>query len=527
MGGNVEEIKERLDIAEVIGGYIKVEKTGANFKAKCPFHNEKTASFFISTQRQNYYCFGCGAKGDIFNFVEEMESVDFKGALKILADRAGIELELRSGTKVDDKDELYKALNDATLFFESEFEKSNEAKKYVKSRGINNDSSKDWRIGFAPNEWRSLRSHMLALGYTDEVLVKAGLIKRTEESKSKEPYDTFRGRIIFPLFDPRGKIIAFSGRALLKDAEPKYLNSPDTPLFTKSEVLYGLDRAREEIRKKDYAVLVEGQMDLVLSHQAGVKNTVASSGTSFTIEHLERLKRLSPRVLLAFDADSAGMKAAEKSTAMAQGIGMEVKIAELPEGKDPADLAKDDSENWKETLRKSRPAIEVFLDNVLKGEKDPRKSGKAIERKILPYVAMVQSSMERSYFVSLISKRTGMREEAIVEDLKRVKLPEILTSGHKDEEVTINRVLVSIRDKVVEELELLKDLEKNLPTSSKEYKALERKKVELEGRLSQFSLEDEIVELKMILSRGEGDTSVLERFQSLSRKLDEVKRKIL
>lgn len=527
MRGNVEEIKERLDIAEVIGGYFKVEKTGANFKAKCPFHNEKTASFFISTPRQSYYCFGCGAKGDIFTFVEEMESVDFKGALKILADRAGVELEFHGGTKSDDKDELYKALTDATEFFESEFKKNEEARKYIKLRGINDESIKDWKIGFAPDEWRALRMHMQALGYTDEVLTKAGLIKKSVESKAKEPYDTFRGRIIFPLFDPRGKVIAFSGRALQKDAEPKYLNSPDTLLFTKSEVLYGLDKAREEIRKKDYVVLVEGQMDLVLSHQAGVGNTVASSGTAFTIEHLERIKRLTPRILLAFDADNAGLKAAERSTILAQSIGMEVKIAELPEGKDPADLAKESSEKWKEILRKSKPAIEVFLDKILQVEKDPRKIGKVVEKKILPYVAMIQSSMERSYFVSLISKRTGLREEVIVEDLRRVKLPTVVENGTKDEEVTMNRVLVSIKDKVIEELELLKDLEKNLPTTSKEYKAMEKKKLELEGRLSRFSLEDEIMELKITLARGEGGVDALERFQSLSRKLDESKRKIL
>lgn len=527
MRGNVEEIKERLDIAEVIGGYVKVEKAGANFKARCPFHNEKTASFFISTPRQSYYCFGCGAKGDIFTFVEEMESVDFKGALKILAQRAGVELEFRSGVNSDDKDELYKALTDATVFFESEFKKNEEAKKYIKSRGISDESIKDWKIGFAPDEWRALRTHMQALGYTDEVLIKAGLVKKSEESKAKEPYDIFRGRIIFPLFDPRGKVIAFSGRALQKDTEPKYLNSPDTPLFKKSEVLYGLHMAREEIRKKDYVVLVEGQMDLVLSHQAGVRNTVASSGTAFTIDHLERLKRLTPRILLAFDADNAGLKASERSTVLAQSIGMEVKIAELPEGVDPADLVNNDSGKWKEILRKSKPAIEVFLDKILKTEKDPRKAGKIIEKRILPYVAMIQSSMERSYYVSLISKRTGIREEVIVEDLRRAKLPETTSSSSKDEEVGMSRVLVSIKDKVVEELELLKDLEKNLPSSSKEYEALEKKKLELEGRLSQFSLEDEIMELKITLARDEGDTSALERFQSLSRKLDEAKRKIL
>lgn len=430
MGGNVESIKERLDVAEVLGGYIKLEKAGANFKAKCPFHSEKTASFFISPARQSYYCFGCGAKGDIFTFVEEMEGTDFRGALKILADRAGVELKFERGESKSDKDKLYTVLEEATQFFEKELKKSKEALKYLEGRGVLDETIKSFRLGFVPDEWRALRGHLNSLGYADDVLTRAGLIKAKSaeggspdpQSGFREPYDTFRGRLIFPLFDPRGEVIAFSGRALAKDTEPKYLNSPDTPLFTKSEVLYGYDKAREEIRRKDYAVLVEGQLDLVLSHQAGVKNTVASSGTAFTLAHLDKLKKVSPRIILAFDGDQAGEKAAERSAALALSLGMEVKIAELPEGRDPADLVKEDGELWKEVLRSSKPAIEIFLDMVLKEEKDQRKAGKVIEKKILPLLALVQSAMERSHFVSMIAKRTGIREEVIVEDLRRVKV---------------------------------------------------------------------------------------------------------
>ncbi|HEY4528638.1 MAG TPA: DNA primase, partial [Candidatus Paceibacterota bacterium] len=295
MRGDASTIKERLGIAEVLSGYVKLQKAGVSFKARCPFHNEKTPSFFVSPLRQSYYCFGCGAKGDIFSFVEEVEGLDFLGALKFLANKAGIELEYRGGDSKTEKDKIGNILEEATKFFEKGLVDNDSARRYVASRSISEESIGDWRIGYAPAEWRSLFSHLESMGYGKDLIIKAGLAKISDEGTHKEPYDVFRDRIIFPLADQNGRIIAFSGRALSKETEPKYLNSPDTPLFTKSETLYGLDRAKEQVRKKDYAVLVEGQIDLVLSHQAGVKNSVAASGTAFTRMHLERLKRFSSR----------------------------------------------------------------------------------------------------------------------------------------------------------------------------------------------------------------------------------------
>lgn len=424
MRGTVEEIKDRLDIIEIIGAYIKLEKAGANFKAKCPFHNEKTPSFIVSPNRGTYYCFGCGAKGDIFTFVEAMEGTDFRGALKILAEKAGVEVKFEKGESKTEKDRLYLALEEATSYFQSELENSPEAKKYLISRGINEDSIKSWKLGYAKDEWRGLYSYLLGKGFDKALLLKAGLIKNPPEGTQKDSYDVFRDRVIFPLFDPSGKVIAFSGRALKSDTNPKYLNSPDTVLFNKSEVLYGLDKAKGEIRKKNYSVLVEGQLDLVLSHQAGILNTVASSGTAFTIHHLKRLERLSNRLILAFDGDNAGRIAAEKSGILGLMLNMEVKTAKLPEGKDPADLVKENPTLWKNVLRDSTHLIEDSLDNILEKEKDPRKAGKLVEKKILPMVALLSSAIERSHFVSIIAKRTGIREEVLWEDLKRTKLPE-------------------------------------------------------------------------------------------------------
>ncbi len=541
MRSTVDSIKERLDIVEVVSSYLKLEKAGQNFKGKCPFHNEKTPSFFVSPSRQSYYCFGCGAKGDIFSIVEEMEGVDFKGALKTLAERAGVELEYSNrGESKSEKDKFYNALEDATIFFQSELEKNTEALKYLESRGVSKDSIKLWRLGFAPSEWRSIFSHLSAVGYSKEVLLKAGLIKQPQKEEKENPqisgegtpYDVFRGRIIFPIFDVNSKVIAFSGRALEKDTEPKYLNTPETSLFIKSEVLYGLDKAKDEIRKKNYSVLVEGQLDLVLSHQVGVKNVVASSGTAFTQTHLERLKRLSPRLILAFDGDLAGEKAAEKSSILGLSLGMEVKIAELPEGRDPADLSKKDPEEWKEVLRKSTHSIEFVLNKIIKNEKDDRKLGKAINAKVLPLLTLLESSIERSHFVSLISKKSGLKEEIIWDDLRKSKIPDILQIKNVQQTEDIQEEkkdkVHTRREQIEERLEEISFWKGQVDESTKEFEISQKEEVELKQRLTITILEEERSGLQAELARGPNEIEELvQKIHALSQKIDEEKRKIV
>lgn len=529
MGGDVERVKERLDISEVIGGYLKLDKAGASFKGKCPFHNEKTPSFFVSPLRQSYYCFGCGAKGDIFTFVQELEGLSFREALKSLAEKAGVELSNRPEALKTrgEKDELLQALEAATLFFENELEKNLTARKYILSRGLSEESVKKWRLGYAPHEWRALYSHMRELGFKKEVLIKAGLVKPVQDSSLKEPYDVFRDRIIFPLSNSTGEVIAFAGRALAKETEPKYLNSPDTILFTKSEVLYGLDKAKEKIRKQNYAVLVEGQVDLLLSHQVGVENTVASSGTAFTALHLERLKKLSKRIILAFDGDAAGEKAGEKATELGLRLGLEVKIAKLPAGKDPAEVAKADPSAWKEILRKSLPAIEHFLDRVIEEERDSRKRGLAIEQKILPLIALLGSSIERSHFISLIAQRTRIKEEMLWEDLKRVKfsLPkEAVTKigGETQKSETTSRTR---RELAEERLTEVRTWLAELPQNAPEAKDLVKEEAELMNHLAQENLKEELSALTVVLSQAETskDSKTVE---GLALKIQEVLKKI-
>lgn len=526
MRGDIDTIKERLDITEVLSNYLKLEKAGTNFKARCPFHNEKTPSFFVSSARQSYYCFGCGAKGDIFSFIEAMEGLDFKGSLKFLAEKAGVELEYSPDSKPE-KEEALKAVESATKFFESELDKNDEAKKYLLSRGLSTETIKSWRIGFAPNEWRALRAHLISLGFKEEVLLRAGLIKKPEES-GKESYDVFRSRIIFPIFDTSGRVIAFSGRLLGEEVGPKYLNSPDSIIFNKSEVLYGLDRAKEGIRRKNYTVLVEGQLDLLLSHQAGVSNTVASSGTAFTDRHLERLKRFSPRIILAFDGDEAGEKAAEKSSLLALSLGLEVKVAKLPEGKDPADLASLDSELWKNVLRESLPAIEYFLDRTLELERDKRKAGKEVEKRILPMVSLLGSAIEQSHFVSLITKRTGIKEEALWQDLRKNLISAesensraLPTSGlRRDENLSDSASKRTYKEKIEERLKEVKLWKKELTSGTAEWALLGREEEELEANLSAEEVRDELnqtlAQLREAERKGESE--------SVAKLLQEVKR---
>ena len=516
MRSDVDTIKERLDIAEIVSGYIKLEKAGMSLKARCPFHNEKTPSFFVSPVRQSFYCFGCGAKGDIFTFVESVEGLDFRGALKLLAEKAGVEIKYHGGESKTEKDKILAVLEEATKFFEKELAGVSLARRYIASRGISDETVRDWRIGYAPAEWRSLYGYLQNLGYERDIIMKAGLIKKTvDEARSGEPYDVFRDRVIFPLADSNGSIIAFSGRALpaaksglSKETEPKYLNSPDTLLFTKSEVLYGLDKAKDQIRKRDYAVLVEGQIDLVLSHQSGVRNSVASSGTAFTRMHLERLKRLSSRIIIAFDGDPAGEKAAEKASILGISLGLEVKVANLPEGLDPAEVIRKNSQEWKDILRESLPAVEFFFNKIEEKEKDPRKLGKQIEKRILPMIKLIGSAIEQSHFISLLAKRTSIKEEILWEDLKKAKKPELsqrsdLGNSKRSDLNTEKAPTPSHREQIKERLAEIKLWQEELSGSVEEALVLKKEETELMDNLSGLLLRDNLSQLLSELSRAE------------------------
>ena len=439
MNSPVQKIKERLSIEEVVSAYIKLEKAGVNLKAKCPFHNEKTPSFFVSPSRGSYYCFGCSAGGDIFSFVEEFEGLDFKGALKLLADRAGVSLERYNPegerAAASEKERLYKVMEESAKYFESNLAERKNVITYLTSRGLTESSIKDFRIGFAQNDWRLLYAYLLKKGFSEGEMEKAGLIKKSE----KGFYDRFRNRIMFPMSDSSGRVIAFSGRiseqGLSKEEaekSAKYLNSPETPIFNKSSVLYGIDRAKESIRKNNFSILVEGQMDLILSHQAGFKNTVASSGTALSdstiskeniVSNLGLIRRLSNNIVLAFDADRAGFNASSRAGKIALSFGMDVKVASLAEGVDPADLiSRNGPDAWRLAIRSSKHLIEFLLQKTLESAKsDSRKAGREIKEKVLPYVASLESAIEKMHFIKLISDQSSIPHSALEDDLKKIE----------------------------------------------------------------------------------------------------------
>jgi len=419
MSTNVEQIKERLDIVDVISSYLKVEKAGINFKAKCPFHNEKTPSFFISPTRQTFYCFGCGEKGDIFSFVEKFESLDFKGALQVLANKAGVELKnFRMEEKPEKKDKLFEIMERATKFYEEELKKNKKVLEYLRKRGLSQTSILRWQLGFAPDGWRNIHDYLIEKGFSKEDLLLAGLIKKVPNQIKY--YDTFRNRVMFPISDSTGRVIAFSGRALKEDDKtPKYLNSPETKLFYKSETLYGFNIAKNHIRKQDYAVLVEGQMDLLMSHQAGVLNTVASSGTALTELHLKKIQKLSNRVIIAYDSDPAGEKASNRAAELALSLGMEAKIASLPEGEDPASVAKENPEKWKNALKKSEHFTDFVLNKAAR-EKEGRNLTREILKSVLPLANLIESDVEKSQFIKKIALKMRVGEEAVWNDLKKI-----------------------------------------------------------------------------------------------------------
>jgi len=422
----VQEIKEKLPINEVVGQYVQLRRAGRNFVGRCPFHKERTPSFHVSPERNSYMCFGCGEKGDIFTFVEKIDGIDFVTALKQLAEKAGVELKQRSyadqaqvAETKNKEEKLLEVCEEATKFFESELAERREITEYLHTRGVKDETITEWRLGYAPASWEDLSKYLAGKGYSKETIADAGLAAKSDR-KPGEIYDRFRGRIMFPLFDASGKVIAFSGRFFEKvagsreEGDPaKYVNSPETLLFKKSKVLYGFDRARAAIRKTDCILLVEGQFDLILAHQSGLPFTVASSGTAITPEHLSLLGRLSKRLVLALDGDAAGIRAGLKSAAMALQMGFDVKIPTFEGGKDPADLARENPELLKAAIRTSRTAVEFFLEALRPGTRDDRAYKLLIEQQLLPLVKVMQSTIDQEHFVHIIAQRIDTPETAV------------------------------------------------------------------------------------------------------------------
>lgn len=458
----IEQIKSRLPITEVLSTYITLEPSGTQYKARCPFHNEKTASFSVSPERGLFYCFGCGAKGDILTFVEQFEGVDFKGALKILADRAGIPL-TQQNTKVEPTDSVYEALESATKKYQDILARTPEAVEYLTKRGVTQKTIEEFRLGYAPTEWRNLSAALdeKSQGFYE----RAGLIKKTE----KGYYDRFRGRIIFPMMDSSGRVVAFSGRMFPDTPEgPKYLNSPETEVFQKSRILFGFDKAKLAIKKNNFAILVEGQMDLILSHQAGFKNTVATSGTAVSETvigdagaHLSVIARLTPNIFFAFDGDAPGQKAMERAALVTLSLGMNPKVVALPEGVDPADfIVQEGTERWKELLKQAEHFILHTLHVIQRTALSAHQLQQSLRARLFPFLMRVQSAIERQVYINTIASESSLGVKEVTDDFMGfLKANEHTTVSQAIDPLSKNIIPLSHAERFMAFVELFPDEE--------------------------------------------------------------------
>ncbi len=417
----VDIIKERLDVVEFLKGYLQLNPSGKNFKGLCPFHREKTPSFMVSPERQGWHCFGCNIGGDIFGFVMKYENVEFGEALKILADKAGIELKRVSPAEYKHLGLLYDINEKAKDFFKRELENSKIAKDYIASRGLLKETTDEFEIGFAPAGSEALVLYLINSGFHPDDILRAGLSFKTERGLQ---FDRFRGRLMFPIHNHLGKTVGFTGRIMPQFDDGKmgkYVNSPETPIFAKSKLLYGFWKSKNFIRDMKHAFLVEGQMDFLMSWQAGLKNVVASSGTALTGDHLHAIRRLADQLVISFDNDDAGREAGERAIDLAEAADFGVKVAMFRDYKDPADAVLSDKKYFFEVIENAKPAAEFYFEkylpegNVNMRDRDSFKNLKMVLEKI----RNIGSPVLKSFWLKELSKRTGVGELTLSEEMER------------------------------------------------------------------------------------------------------------
>ena len=442
MADNIAQIKERLSVVDVISGYIKVQKAGMNFKARCPFHNEKTPSFYISPERQIWHCFGCGVGGDIFGFVRQMEGVEFPEALRVLAQKAGVKLEKFDPAIQDAKSIFYEINETATRFFEKQLHHSSTGKQalaYLKDRGMTESTIKDFRLGFVPDGWHNLPQFLRACDYKDQDIIDAGLALKKEGGS--DIYDRFRSRIIFPIADVNDQIVGFTGRVFSAEGGPasgggegpaKYINSPQTLIYDKSRILYGLNKAKMETRQKDSCLLVEGNIDVIMSYQAGVRNVVATSGTALTPSHLQLLQRYTNNLNFCFDTDQAGLVATRRGIGLALSQNFNINIVHIqdPDCKDPADYVRKFTQNpvslsglsWEDKVKSAKPVIDFYFDKLrLELDLNSVSGKKTIINSLGPLLKRLTSRVEKDHWISKLASALKTKEESISADILAVK----------------------------------------------------------------------------------------------------------
>jgi DNA primase len=439
----VDEVKEKLDIVEWVERHVHLQKSGRYFKGLCPFHTEKTPSFFVFPDSQNWHCFGCDKGGDLFTFVMEYDGLDFRTALEELARHAGVELKPRTPEQIQAETEaerLRKLLDAAVQYYHQlllSAPQAEHARDYAKQRGFTQETLETFQLGYSMDAWDALRTHLWGEGFSVEDQVKAGMLVQKEDGGT---YDRFRDRLMIPIHDRRGRIIGFGGRVLSPDAQPKYMNSPQTALFDKSDVLFGYHHASRAIRDTETAVIVEGYMDVMIPHQAGYANVVAPMGTALTEAHLKQLQRISKRFILALDPDTAGIHGTLQGLETAREtldrdwqpvfdprglvgyegrLKTEIRVALLPEGLDPDEIILMDPKRWERIIENSQPVVRFYFDQLLQQENPDEPKGKArIVDAMLPLLGDVANNVEREAYVQEIALRLGLNARTLMDRLR-------------------------------------------------------------------------------------------------------------
>lgn len=424
----LEQIRQNNDIVEVIGSYFPLKRAGANFRALCPFHKEKTPSFNVNPQKQIWHCFGCGAGGDVFTFVMKFENLDFISAVRRLAERTGVRLEFEetaSEPNRDQKELLFRLHEQVAEFFHQTLlkEKSAEpARAYLKKRGITADVVKRWRLGYSPDAWDALIQWAASRKFSAELLETAGLALRRERGDGF--YDRFRGRLMFPICDEQGRVVAFSGR-ILTDAkdQPKYVNSPETPIFQKGKILFALDKAKRAILDEKFAIVCEGQVDTISCHEAGMTNVVAPQGTALTEQHARILKRYAEEVVLMFDADAAGQNAVVRSAEPLWEAGLVIRVAVLPQGHDPDSFVKEMGAEKLKNLITKAPSFFVYLLEHLSKQYDPNTDGGKVQiaQQMAAWLARIPNPVLFARYAQEASKRLQLTGTSIEQEILKLR----------------------------------------------------------------------------------------------------------
>ena len=420
----IDEVKQRTDIVEVVGQYLPLKKAGRNFTALCPFHTEKTPSFIVSPERQSWHCFGaCNTGGDAFAFIMRKESIEFGEALRLLADKAGVKIpssfEPEAGK--DERERLYQVNKAAAQYFHNLLLNSPAGKKarsYSANRGFSPETIADFKLGFSLDSWDAFKQYLVERGYAENELVTAGLIAETDDGKT---HDRFRNKLMFPILDGRKHIIGFGAR-VLDDSLPKYINSPQTPIFDKSGSLYGINSAQAAIREQDMAVIVEGYMDVITAHQNGFKNVVASMGTSVTEKQVSALKRLTRNITFALDADAAGEEAMLRGVGYENTLDAEVKVIILPSGEDPDDVIKQDATAWQRLLGEALPVVDYTFDMVAsKLDLTTARDKSQVVDKLLPIIAEIKNPIRQAHYLQKLARLINVPEHSLETALSRMR----------------------------------------------------------------------------------------------------------